>query len=426
MSFRLVYTAALTSFIVALIAVWLLRVPVPERISPAVVNDIVQTLAEHWPHLAGHPLPDHGAADYVVVTVDGSQVAATRRGLDPDLNHALAAGRTVADIANPAHPDRLLGHVIIETDQAASLNEWQFHVRLALTAILVLMAGLFIALSFYAYYAVIRPFHQLEQFAGRIAAGNFEWPLTMDRGNIFGAFTESFDVMRAELLHAREEAQRANRSKKELIAALSHDIRTPVASIQAAAELLLMKTNGAATHQDLEAILQKTEQINLLASNLLHATVDELEQLQVAPVEAASSCIAASLRLADYEKRLAHCSIPDCLIVLDPVRTQQVVDNLISNTYKYAGTAIEVKSWVTEQHLVVCLADQGAGVRSDDLRLVTQKFFRGQRAEQTGGAGLGLYLADSFMKAMHGRLECRNRPSGGFAVDLYFRRADRV
>lgn len=66
------------------------------------------------------------------------------------------------------------------------------------------------------------------------------------------------------------------------------------------------------------------------------------------------------------------------------------------------------------------------GVRSEDLRLVTQKFFRGQQAEQTGGAGLGLYLADSFMKEMHGRLECRNRPGGGFVVELYFIRADRV
>ena len=60
----------------------------------------------------------------------------------------------------------------------------------------------------------------------------------MDRENVFGAFTESFDLMRHELRRARERERRASQSKKELVAKLSHDIKTPIASIRAVAEVM--------------------------------------------------------------------------------------------------------------------------------------------------------------------------------------------
>ena len=77
----------------------------------------------------------------------------------------------------------------------------------------------------------------MKDFAERIADGNLDIPLKMDRQNLFGAFTESFDIMRTELKKSRIAEANANESKKELVAKLSHDIKTPIASIKAASEV---------------------------------------------------------------------------------------------------------------------------------------------------------------------------------------------
>ena len=90
---------------------------------------------------------------------------------------------------------------------------------------------------------VFKPFKKLQSFAVNVARGNLDIPLKMDKNNPFGAFTESFDIMREELAAARQSEYAANRSKKELVASLSHDIKTPVASIKAVSELMLMRAD---------------------------------------------------------------------------------------------------------------------------------------------------------------------------------------
>ncbi len=93
----------------------------------------------------------------------------------------------------------------------------------------------------FLYVQFIRPFLNLRKFARQIAKGNLDFPLKARKHNYFGAFTESFDLMREELKRARESECLANQSKKELVAELSHDIKTPVAAIRAACEVLLLE-----------------------------------------------------------------------------------------------------------------------------------------------------------------------------------------
>lgn len=104
--------------------------------------------------------------------------------------------------------------------------------RIVIASGIVLLAvsyGLLLIL----YLNYIKPFRELQEFTTQIAKGNLELPLPIRRNNFFGAFTESFDLMREELKQARESEYQANISKKELIAELSHDIKTPVATIKA-------------------------------------------------------------------------------------------------------------------------------------------------------------------------------------------------
>ena len=265
------------------------------------------------------------------------------------------------------------------------------------------------------------PFRRLEGFARAIAAGNLDLPLTMDRGNRFGAFTEAFDLMRDQLGLARESEQRSAQSKRELVASLSHDLKTPVASIQAVSELMLARIatvpDGEQDRQLLGTIYAKAGQINTLVTNLFHSTLEELEELAVTPVQMTSAAVTSIIDNADYADRLLRYLLPDCQLLADPLRLQQVVDNIISNAYKYAGTDISIKASLAHSMLVIDIADQGPGVPAQEVALVTAKFYRSRLVDATEGYGLGLYIASSLMDRMAGTLTCMNTDTG-FLVRL--------
>jgi len=273
--------------------------------------------------------------------------------------------------------------------------------------IAVLFAATF-ALLLYCEVKILSPFRKLQGFARSIADGNLDVPLAMDKNNTFGAFTESFDIM-------REELRKANHSKKELVASLSHDIKTPIASIKAVTELMLVKTTDEKEQARLNTITAKAEQVNALITNMFHATLEELEVLNVAPEEVSSAEIATLIANADYQGQATVSAIPTCLVVADLLRLQQVFDNVISNSYKYANTSILVAVTFEGQYLAIDIQDFGAGVTDEDLAHLFDKFYRGGNKDKVGGQGLGLFISKYFMTQMQGDIVCQNR-DGGFAV----------
>ncbi|MCL2426845.1 MAG: HAMP domain-containing histidine kinase [Oscillospiraceae bacterium] len=272
-----------------------------------------------------------------------------------------------------------------------------------------------IALFLYCELTILSPFRKLQGFARSVAEGQLDTPLEMDKHNRFGAFSESFDIM-------REEIHKANQSKKELVAALSHDIKTPIASIKAVTELMLVKNNDEKQQAQLGTITAKAEQVNALITNMFDATLEELQVLHVTPIEEDSAKIAELIKTADYEGRTAISQIPSCLVIADLLRLQQVFDNIISNSYKYADTDIVVSAAFEEQYLVIKVKDFGAGVSSDELPHLFDKFYRGGNREKVSGQGLGLYISRYFMKQMQGDIVCNNYDDG-FAVKVFIKLA---
>ncbi len=102
-------------------------------------------------------------------------------------------------------------------------------------------------------------------------------------------------------------------------------------------------------------------------------------------------------------------------------RMNQVIGNIITNSYKYADTKIEVDYSVIDDYLEMKIRDFGPGISEEELPAVTNKFYRGKNAEekQKEGSGLGLYISKSLMEKMDGELICeRADESGGFSVKL--------
>ena len=264
------------------------------------------------------------------------------------------------------------------------------------------LAGGWLYLHFYR--TILRPFQMLEGFAARVASGDLNIPLAMDRKNRFGAFSESFDLMREQLAAARESERLANISKKELVASLSHDIKTPVASIKVMAELYQAKYGETS---EMAAITGKADQIDLLISNLFTATLEELKQLKVSPAEIASTELEEHIRASDYQKKVRPFALPECVVTADSLRFRQVIDNIIGNSYKYAGSGIEVSGGFDGGYFALTLRDFGPGVSAEELSLLCGKFYRAGNAEGKSGSGLGLYLSQYFITEMGGTLELK-------------------
>lgn len=290
----------------------------------------------------------------------------------------------------------------------------------------VILFGVFLLLVFYAvllilYLNYIRPFHTLQKFTAQVAKGNLDLALPIRKNNFFGAFTESFDLMRQELKRAKESEYQANISKKELIAELSHDIKTPVATIKAACEVLQVTEEKDDTLRKIDVIAGKAEMIDNLISNMFHATMEELEMLKVEPTEE------SSLRIPEmfddfryYGQIVTENGMPECLLYIDRLRLRQVLDNIINNACKYAGTQVQVRFTESGDGVTIRIRDFGEGVAEEELALIKEKFYRGGNTAGKSGSGLGLYLADNFMRQMHGGMECYN--DHGFVVELFLRK----
>lgn len=375
------------------------------------VNEIVQTVRRDWDNLDAHV--NVSGFDYVVLDAGGTVLYRTRPGLSESVNAAVAHRDTMLDVEAGGTP---VGKLIIYNDDALTRQLEKRAVVTAAAAAMLLQLGICAGYFYYLRRTMVLPFRRLERFAQRVAGGNLDIPLEMDRHNLFGAFTESFDLMRAELKKARLAEARANAAKKELVAKLSHDIKTPVASIKAASEVGAALAADGKTRENYRQIVQKADQINTLVTNLFSATLEELNELTVTPSDMDSAELPALLENADYLHRAALPNLPDCLLLADKLRLQQVFDNIFANSYKYAGTDIDVTAKLEEGYLTVCVEDYGGGVTEEELPHLKEKFRRGGNAQGIEGAGLGLYISDNCMREMGGRLTVENGTTGLRAV----------
>lgn len=402
------------------------------RVDVTEINQVAKTIEQDWHAGDAEESGTNGGMSYQIALVTDENYQAL-------LFDGIRNRQTIIDLTGTAADgqEELLGKIIIRTDgsEEAALKR-NLIVMITLTFGLVMI--LVYLLIGRVHTTILRPFGVMKEFARKIADGDLEFRLPMDRGNYFGAFTESFDLMREELRKARQGEYQANISKKELVAELSHDIKTPVATIKAICELLEIKlaqlsagdlsgstaTTISESIEKIAVIDAKADTIDALISNLFHATLEELEMLKVNVSEQPSTVIVSMFTDMDnFGKIHFKNELPACLIFCDSLRLGQVIDNIISNSYKYADTDIDI--WFnldkTDKKLTIKIKDYGAGIDPDECPLVCEKFFRGsgEMVQNTPGSGLGLYLARQFMDAMGGSICCYNEE--GFTVELGIR-----
>ena len=248
--------------IAEIIALIIFAVQTPDLSQDAVaVNEIVQTVTDDFNNMEEHR--NTTALNYVVLDNSGNLLYKTQSGLSESINVAITHRDTILDITIDKTQ---VGKIIIYNDGTQTLQYQKQTAVIVLSVAIVIQIFICIGYTVYLYLSVIRPFRKLKGFAERVAGGNLDMPLAMDRHNLFGAFTESFDIMRSELKKARLAEAQAQQSKKELVAKLSHDIKTPVASIKAVSEVGLAVATTEKDKANYTQIMGKADQINKLVT----------------------------------------------------------------------------------------------------------------------------------------------------------------
>ncbi|MCR8659911.1 HAMP domain-containing sensor histidine kinase [Paenibacillus endoradicis] len=384
------------------------------------INELVQKIELNWIDIKHGKFESIELQSNIAIIDHDEQVIFQSSGVS--FNTLYNAIKDREGIIDLYYQDGMIGKVIVYHNEASILEQMK---KQLLTVLIIVFIGLLIISVGYIVVlksTIFTPFNKLQQFAANIARGNLDTPLQVQTNNPFGAFTESFDIMREELAIARSNEYNANQSKKELVASLSHDIKTPVASIKAISELMLLKVNDDKQQKQLHTIYAKAEQIDFLVTDMFHATLEELQQLRVEVTEQSSNILFEMISKATYDNEIVCDPLPACIILTDELRLQQVFDNILSNAYKYAATPVHITNYINATHLVIEFSDFGEGVNEDELPFIFNKYYRGRNIDGKSGTGLGLFLSQYFMQHMQGDIECCNR-GDGFTIMVHIKLA---
>jgi signal transduction histidine kinase len=299
---------------------------------------------------------------------------------------------------------------------------------------------LLVAILFFAWLMgrkVSQPVNELMQAVEKIRQQDLDFTITYSARNELGDLCYAFNELRRELRESLEREWRKQEEMRTMVAALSHDLRTPVTIIQGHVEGLARAEAGEKRNQRLERYLPVLEASSQRMTRLLNdmLLVSSLEQtsfvIQPRPVvleeELARRTRVYTLQAAasgitfvyDFQNRAADPSP----VLLDLDRIEQVLDNLFDNATRHtpANGDICLTCIRDARYIVFVLRDSGSGIAPEDLPHVWAKFYRGQTSPDRTSqktTGLGLSICKLLVERHGGTITLRNHPAGGCEVTV--------
>jgi signal transduction histidine kinase/putative methionine-R-sulfoxide reductase with GAF domain len=221
-----------------------------------------------------------------------------------------------------------------------------------------------------------------------------------------------------------------DRMKSQLLSTVSHELRTPLASIKGFATTMLrqdVEWDEVSRREFLSIIDEESDRLTELIGNLLDMSRVEAGELRVEPESIDLLPIleetAAAFQVMTSEHRFQVRALkPLPQVLADPRRTRQVVRNLVENAVKYspAGGTVTILAQVSQDRVQVSVADQGIGIKPDDVERVFDRFYQVDSAStrRVGGSGLGLAICKAIVEAHSGCIWVESRP--GVGSTFYF------
>ncbi len=303
---------------------------------------------------------------------------------------------------------------------------------LCVWAMMLFCIIMILSLLVFIYVRILKPFDELKEYATEISKGNLDVSLKMGKGNYFGDFTWAFDNMRKEIIKSRTAEKNAIENNKTVIATLSHDIKTPMASIRAYAEAFEanMDSTPEKRQKYLTVLMEKCDEVSKLTNDLFIHSISEMNKLDVNKesfdiIEFIDKDVRGLFVSEDEVDIILPESDEDrkaILVNADRKRLLQIIENLKSNSEKYAKTKVEISLENTDG-IKLHFRDFGPGIPDEEMPFITGKFYRGKNVGDENGSGLGLYIVNELVGRMDGSLKLYNRDPG-LEVIIYLKETD--
>lgn len=232
------------------------------------------------------------------------------------------------------------------------------------------------------------------------------------------------DMCRLEAARGQEEKE----TIQSLIADMSHQMKTPLAGISMYTDILL---EGRASPEEQQEFLSRmknsTEKLQWIMDGLIKMSRLEAGAIQLKPAPAGiAQTIAGAVQsvaavAAQKNICISAANFDDILLLHDKKWTREAIVNILENAIKYSATEIKIDLQQLPVYAKITISDNGAGIPKSDWNQIFKRFYRGQNAKDSEGAGLGLYLVSLIMEKQSGYVMVDSAPGRGTAFSLFLR-----
>jgi signal transduction histidine kinase len=381
------------------------------RLSPSLANRLTIGFAIAFAVLTG--LAVVGVARFLQQRQDFENATARSYQVEIAARNRLAAG---------THPHAARAAIVAQQVKRQKLRS-EIDGKTRDTALLVgagLIAGLTGAALLFSglISSMRRPLEELVEASGRLAGGDLEARVKVGGLSETAALGTAFNEMAAELQRRAGERDELETMKDEFVLTASHELRSPLTSVQGFAELLMLERDRLSPAQadTVEIILDNTRHLVRLLNDLLDLARSDAGRLTIKPkptdvgslVEDAARTMRSQTEGKDQTLAVAvEPNLPP--ITVDPDRIRQVLVNLLTNAHEYCpqGAAISLKAERRDAEVQLVVADDGPGMAEDQLEHIFERFTRGDAGltQHVGGTGLGLAISRSLVELHGGSIE---------------------
>ncbi|ENU88657.1 hypothetical protein F972_02230 [Acinetobacter sp. CIP 102529] len=309
---------------------------------------------------------------------------------------------------------------VLDQDDASSINFFSNQKRyLLLVYALTVLSSLVAALLMATYFK--KPIQRLLNATLELTRGNYQHQVMIKRNDELGDLSNQLNHL-ADILHQHEE------SRRQWVADTSHELKTPLAVLQAQIEAMQDGIRKA-TPEHLDAMMRQVSSLKKLTQDLADLAQADAQQLkcyfaEVNPWDVVLQEVDNFKSTFEQNQLEVSLSGEGALLSLDRDRFKQIIVNLLGNCVRYTeqGGKIQIHTQQNEHEWVLYVDDSPFGLSDEQLARLGERFYRvdDSRTRSTGGTGLGLALSCKLAQALGGSLAFNHSPLGGLRCVLTF------
>ena len=278
---------------------------------------------------------------------------------------------------------------------------------------------------------ILEPLDELCDGATRVKNNHLTQDISYTGDLEFERVCQSFNDMQKHILDEQEKNRKYEQARTDMIAGISHDLRTPLTAIKGSIKGVL---DGVASTPEMQqkflnTAYKRSDEMDILLNQLFYLSKLEtgnmpLNMKKVNLTEYLEKYVANKKEVLGLKEVSISLNVQEekCYVMIDPEQLQRILDNLLENSIKYGDKPfihLDITLIIQQGHLSLVVSDDGMGVEEDKLQHIFEEFYRGDDSRNNKeGKGLGLYIVKYLVDAMGGTIQAYNK--NGLVIDMKF------